>query len=171
MITVGDTTNKLSSILFDSFENPEPAATILQYLSTQDGKPLTMRHIKALQELLPQHEIDLQRYHDTNIGWYANGGAKREYLYLQSNPKGYIINAVEIEARNARHFAALHERNRKRTELTRNSHKLNQAARAIHDYLQAKLDYERAVAELGPIQCKIDKEFENEIERSIREAA
>lgn len=172
-VSVGDTTNKLTVMLFNSYENPEPAATILNYLKTQDGKPITQRHITALQKLLPDYEIDLSRGHDTNIGWYGpavNGiRPQRERLYLHSNPKGYVIDAADIEDRNGRHFGPLHERNRKRDELARNSHKLRQAAQAIHDYLRAKSAYGDAIQEISPISYLVDDKFLNQIAAAMQE--
>lgn len=164
MSKLSATETAILAYLTQSHEPDEPVTAIMAFLRSIDGKPLTARHLPAIQKIDPTCRIDKSTMGATRIEWGrygVNGGRTGGSLLIhyvnESAPR--VVNANDIEARNPAYFAARIERNHARMEAQNDRDALRKLANAV-DTLKAARATIDAMTDVGqpfdPIRYDIE---------------
>ena len=164
MSKLSATETAILAYLTQSHEPDEPVTAIMAFLRSIDGKPLTARHLPAIQKIDPTCRIDKSTMGTTRIEWGrygVNGGRTGGSLLIhyvnESAPR--VVNANDIEARNPAYFAARIERNHARMEAQNDRDALRKLANAV-DTLKAARATIDAMTDVGqpfdPIRYDIE---------------
>lgn len=153
MSKLSATETAILAYLTQSHEPDEPVTAIMAFLRSIDGKPLTARHLPAIQKIDPTCRIDKSTMGATRIEWGrygVNGGRTGGSLLIhyvnESAPR--VVNANDIEARNPAYFAARIERNHARMEAQNDRDALRKLADAV-DALNAARKIINDMTEFG----------------------
>lgn len=138
---------QIRNLIASKIEDNRIPVIIAEVLKKHDGKKITKRHIDEIEgEISKQlgentlHYIYLSKtYGTTKITWKTRVRSKDyDQLYIADTDKNVVIDIDSIIKKNGAWYGALEKRNERRNQLLKDDLALQETAKAISDYIDAK---------------------------------
>lgn len=141
------TAERLTALIANSIEDPEPWATILKVLQRHDGKLLTKRHVDEICRETGRDDIYTSKRWATDL--VVGRGQHYHLIRLSDKTVNVKIDASFIHSRNLYFFDSLLERNAQRQEALKHSDVIELLAEAIDKAAELSAQLDKANGVLG----------------------